>query len=127
MNEQNKKNNKENDKERRNHRHSLGRHSEHRDDITDPGNGGILLGEAARDIQRQILQKVGNADRRNHDGHTRSAAQRLIRHSLNYKADDYRGDQHERYGEVHRHDGNGIDHDQARAHENVAVGKIDQS
>ena len=62
----------------------------------------ICLRLAAGGVERHVLQQVAHADGRDHDGHTRRAAQGLIGRALDDEAEQDRQHEHERNGHIHR-------------------------
>ena len=98
-----------------------------------PRDIGIGLCQTAGDIGGKVLQQVGNTDGGDHDRHTGGGAQRLIGH-LFYHHAQYNG-KDEGKDQPH-HDAAGtqkaaapacdVNHNEARDHEHIAVGKVDE-
>ena len=53
------------------------------------------LGDAAGDVERQVLDQVADADSGDHQRHAGSGAQRLVSHPLNEEAQHHGDDQHQ--------------------------------
>ena len=117
------------------HQHQNGSDNDHQlrggaddvDGFVQDSDGGIRHGLTAGDIGRGVLQQIADADGRDHDGHSRRVAQGLIGRPLNEEAQRHRQDDDNRNRRVDRHHGGNIDAQQARDHEHVAVGEVDQA
>ena len=109
---------------RRHQRDHLSRRAEDADRVGYPGDGGIVLVQAAGDVEREVLQKIAHAYGAYHYRHPRRGAQGLIRHALYEEAQQHCEHYYKRYRQPQRHPGNGIDHHEARDHEHVAVGEV---
>ena len=101
--------------------------AENGDLVGDPRDLRIVLVQTARDVEREVLQKIAHADGRDHDGHTRRGTQRLIRHALDGEAEQDGEHDHQRNGCVERHRRGEVDHQKTRDHENIAVGEVDKA
>ena len=128
VDQQHQRHHQQNHQEGRDHCNHLRLGRADRNRVGNPGNGGILFVQAARDVQHKILQRIAHADGGNHDGHPRRIAQRFVSHPLNRKADKHRGQQHQRNAQPQWQAGRGqIHHDDTGHHEHVAVGKVNQA
>ena len=83
--------------------------------------------ERGEEIGREVLQQVGHADRRDHDGHTRSGTKRLIGDALNAYTECGGGDQCHRNGDVPWQRRHGENHEVAGHHEDISMGEVDQA
>ena len=115
------------DEERRDDRHPLGLAAKHRDGVTDPGQGGVLLGQAAGDVPHQVLQQVRHADGGDHNGHARCGAQGLVSHFLHRDAQQHGGRNDQRDGNGQRQGSGGVHHQKACHRKDIAVGKVDEA
>ena len=90
------------------------------------GDIGIGAGDTAGDVGGQILQQVAHADGGDHHRHTRGAAQGAVGRLFDDNAQDGGEDQHQGQRHGHGHGGGHVDHEEARHHEDIAVGKVDE-
>ena len=102
-------------------------HAGNGDGIGDAGNLRVHLGQAAGDIGRQVLEQVAHADGGDHDAHAGRFPQGLVGRPLDDEAQKHRQDQHQGDGRRQGQAGGEVDHHQARHHEHVAVGEVNQA
>ncbi len=112
---------------RRHHRDPFGGHTGDAYRGGDARNLRVHLGQSAGNIGSQVLKQVAHADGGDHDAHPGSLPQGLVGRPLNDKAQKHRQYQHQRHGHCQRNAGGEIDHHQARHHEHVSVGEVDQA
>ena len=118
---------KEHGEEGRDDRDPRGLHSENVDGIRDPRDRGIILIQAAGDVERQVLKQIADADGGDHDGHSGGGAQRFVGHSLDGEAQKHGEKDHQRNRDVQGQRCRQVHHHQSGYHEDVAVGEVDQA
>ena len=118
----------QNGQHRRDERDALGLRAEDGDHVGNPGDGvGNRLRKTAGQVERKVLDEIAHADGGDHQRHSRCRAQRLIRSTLNDEAEQRRQHQHQRNRQIHRQRRGRIDHNQSCDHEDITVGKVNQT
>ncbi len=95
--------------------------------IADPRNRRIIFCKPARNVKREILNQIRNADRGNHHRHSWRRTERTVSHALDGKSNRDSHDDHQRNGNVKRKNRGRVNQNQSRRHENVSMREIYQA